>query len=256
METVVRPDQIRSSVRGALLAQGLAYVVLILAAVVPAALGVGAMAAPVVCATVVMVLMHVFWPFRAGQLSRWFSLLFGIASMLFAFSPLPRLIGLDRPRATGAEGDAAASGMWEYPWVTWAVAAGGLLIVLVIVSFGRQMARAERTHLIRALSHSVTSGTAAIAVAGWCFLPELMRMGVYASAGKLSAAAACGVWVGLAVVVVLAVALAFASVPWVREADPDPASRLPWLGIGLLPVMFLGVVIAAAVLVLTPFAAV
>ena len=57
-----------------------------------------------------------------------------------------------------------------------ALAMGLLLVVLVVFSFGRQMAREKREHLIRALSHAVTSGVAALAVAGWCFLPDLGAM--------------------------------------------------------------------------------
>ena len=62
-------------------------------------------------------------------------------------------------------------------WVFWmGSAAALLLVVLVVFSFGRQMAREKREHLIRALSHAVTSGVAALAVAGWCFLPDLGAM--------------------------------------------------------------------------------
>lgn len=250
MDGAERMDVVRSHTKVALLAQLAAYVVLVLAAVAPFVLGMDGMPAMVAAVTVMLVLMHAFWPFRAGQAVRWISLLFGIASALFAFSPLAELIGLDRQRAAGAEGQ---SGMVEYQWVTWAVAAGGLLIVLTIVCFGRQMARADRSHLIRALSHSVTSGTAAIAAPGWCFLPWLISLAAYASTGELSSTGTVAVWVAVAIVVVLAAALSFASVFWLRDADPAPEAHLPWLGLALLPVMLLGAVIAAVMLVLTPF---
>ena len=51
----------------------------------------------------------------------------------------------------------------------WIAGVGGLLILLIVVSFGRQMARENRTHLIRSLSHNVVEGVAMIGSAGWCF---------------------------------------------------------------------------------------
>ena len=47
----------------------------------------------------------------------------------------------------------------------WIAGVGGLLILLIVISFGRQMARENRTHLIRSLSHSVVEGVAMIASA-------------------------------------------------------------------------------------------
>ena len=123
-------------------------------------------------------------------------------------------------------------------------ATGGLillLVVLVVFSFGRQMAREKREHLIRALSHAVTSGVAALAVAGWCFLPDL---------GAMLAKGTVAGTVALIILIVLGLALAVASTLWVRDADPDPDIRYPWIGTGLMPVMLMGVTIAATALVL------
>ena len=53
------------------------------------------------------------------------------------------------PRATGAEG---AEAVGFYPQETWAAGVVGLLVALVLVSFARQMAREDRSHLIRSLS--------------------------------------------------------------------------------------------------------
>ena len=116
-----------------------------------------------------------------------------------------------------------------------------VLVVLVVFSFGRQMAREKREHLIRALSHAVTSGVAALAVAGWCFLPDL---------GAMLAKGTVAGTVALIILIVLGLALAVASTLWVRDADPDPDIRYPWIGTGLMPVMLMGVTIAATALVL------
>ena len=54
-----------------------------------------------------------------------------------------------------------------------------------------------------------------------------------------------------AVIVVLAVLLAAASYLWARDANPVEGAAHPWLGIGLMPVMFLGPVVAVASLIVT-----
>ena len=56
--------------------------------------------------------------------------------------------------------------------------------------------------------------------------------------------------VALIILIVLGLALAVASTLWVRDADPDPDIRYPWIGTGLMPVMLMGVTIAATALVL------
>lgn len=212
-----------------------AYAALAATAVVPAVVagadGIGP-SLPVLCVVaVVLVAMHVCWPFRAGQAMRAISLLFGVASGVCAAVPLPGTLGRD------------ASGRHLPQWVSWSVAAGVLLVLLVIVSFGRQMAREDRSHLIRALSHSVSSGVAAIAAPGWCFLPVLVT-----AAGSTAFG-----WVAIGVVLLLAVLLSVASTRWVADMDPEPsAAATGWAGIALLPVMLLGSVIAIAALLLTP----
>lgn len=134
---------------------------------------------------------------------------------------------------------------------------GGLLIVLIIVSFGRQMARENRTHLIRSLSHSVVEGVAMIASAGWCFLPVLLPT-THSRAAAMSAASGATVdmfsnvtttWVVAAIVTVLvAVALTVCSYFWHRDADPEPDARSPWIGLALLPVMLTGLAVGLAAL--------
>ena len=91
------------------------------------------------------------------------------------------------------------------------------------------------------LVFGVTSGVAALAVAGWCFLPDL---------GAMLAKGTVAGTVALIILIVLALALAVASTLWVRDADPDPDIRYPWIGTGLMPVMLMGVTIAATALVL------
>ena len=56
--------------------------------------------------------------------------------------------------------------------------------------------------------------------------------------------------VALIILIVLGLALAVASTLWVRDADPDPEIRYPGIGTGLMPVMLMGVTIAATALVL------
>ena len=148
------------------------------------------------------------------------------------------------PRATGAEGTESVG---FYPQETWAAGVVGLLVALVLVSFARQMAREDRSHLIRSLSHGVTGGVAMIAAPGWCFLPDLFAACRAADGGPAPTAAS----VACAVIVVLAVLLAAASYLWARDANPVEGAAHPWLGIGLMPVMFLGPVVAVASLIVT-----
>lgn len=148
------------------------------------------------------------------------------------------------PRATGAEGTESVG---FYPQETWAAGVVGLLVALVLVSFARQMAREDRSHLIRSLSHGVTGGVAMIAAPGWCFLPDLFAACRAADGGPALTVA----WAACAVIAVLAVLLGIASYLWARDANPVEGAAHPWLGIGLMPVMFLGPVVAVASLITT-----
>ena len=194
-----------------LLAQLTSYVLFIAATVIPSPGTVPII--PLIIAALTLAAFVVFWPFRGSILDRIVTLVFGAISLIFVI----------------------------LPWYSWALAMGLLLVVLVVFSFGRQMAREKREHLIRALSHAVTSGVAALAVAGWCFLPDL---------GAMLAKGTVAGTVALIILIVLALALAVASTLWVRDADPDPDIRYPWIGTGLMPVMLMGVTIAATALVL------
>ncbi|MBT1164038.1 hypothetical protein [Bifidobacterium felsineum] len=229
--TEITQENWKHKALGMLLTQFTAYVLLIAATAIPTRSMFPAI--PLIMAALVLGEFVLFWPFRGSTLDRAVTIAFGVVSLIFVAVPFPS----DEipPEQISKNGDA-------YPWYSWALAAGLLLVVLVIFSFARQMARENRSHLIRALSHAVTSGVAAIAVAGWCFLPAL---------GSMLLKGTTEGTITVIVLVILALALAVASTLWVRDADPDPAIRHPWIGTGLLPVMFMGVTIAAATLILS-----
>ncbi|NEG55297.1 hypothetical protein [Bifidobacterium platyrrhinorum] len=229
--------------RGAMLgAQALAYALFI---VVGAVWGVGLSGAGIVANIVALVLMvvvlavfHWFWPFRASAVDRVIGLVVGLLSIVCVASP--SVGGIIMPLDRGIEDSALK--LDTYPEARWAAAVAGLLVVLTIVSFGRQMLREERSHLIRALSHCVTGGAASISLAGWYFIP-------YVVSGAFTASSA--MFAGTVVVMVLfALVLAVASVWWLRELDPDPVQPAPWIGVAMLPFMFYGLVVFAAALLL------
>lgn len=245
--------------RGAMLGvQAFAYVVFVLIGVAwggftagsPDSTG-GATAVPAAVAGAMIVPMlfvlgdfHMYWPFRATLVDRAIGLIAGALSIVCAASPLLSIYG---PSDVAAADPLKLS---AYPMASWAAAVAGLLVVLTIVSFGRQMARENRSHLIRALSHCVTGGAASISLAGWAFLPYVTIAGRASFAGA-SGAVGVGAFLGVvALMVLFALVLAVASVWWLGELDPDPAARHPWMGVAMLPVMFYGLVVFAAALFL------
>ncbi|MFC5221158.1 hypothetical protein [Bifidobacterium leontopitheci] len=182
------------------------------------------------------------WPFRTGWAERFIGLVAGVLSVVCAVTPAASHVFY--PAYGGRLADEGKPVM--YTLVRWAACFAILLIAVTIVSFGRQMARAERSHLIRALSHCMTGAVAAVSAAGWCFLPDLVSMGAASPDDGLMT----GFLAVMAVCVVFAALFAVCSVPWAREADPAEDARVPWLGIGLLPVMLCGVMIFAAAFVM------
>lgn len=128
----------------------------------------------------------------------------------------------------------------------WIAGVGGLLILLIVVSFGRQMARENRTHLIRSLSHNVVEGVAMIGSAGWCFLSTLLPIRSGENVASIEFAVSPAWIVSVIVLLLLIVALDACSYWWNRNADPDPQSKNPWIGIALLPVMISGIVVGLA----------
>ena len=210
-----------------LLAQLTSYVLFIAATVIPSPGTVPII--PLIIAALTLAAFVVFWPFRGSILDRIVTLVFGAISLIFVIVPFPT--GKVPPDQTAADGSVL-------PWYSWALAMGLLLVVLVVFSFGRQMARENRTHLIRSLSHSVVEGVAMIASAGWCFLPTVLK--------------AIGT-VAFVVVLLVIVALAVCSYFWHRDADPEPTARDPWIGIAMLPVMIAGAVVGIAALAVVTF---
>ena len=85
-----------------------------------------------------------------------------------------------------------------------------------------------------------------IGSAGWCFLSTLLPI----RSGENAASADYGSTTAWAVAVIVALLLIIAldacSYWWNRDADPDPQSKNPWIGIALLPVMISGIVVGIA----------
>ncbi|MBW3093560.1 hypothetical protein KIH79_11640 [Bifidobacterium sp. 82T10] len=182
-----------------------------------------------------MVAFLVCSPLRDGVPGRVIAAIAGAASLCFAGNA-----GLLSWAVFGLFGERAA----DMPAAVrnesaWFAGVGGLLVALIIVSFIRQMARAERSHLIRGLSHSVLDGVAMIAAPGWLFLPHYMAL---PDAGASNTA----MFLSVIVVIVLMLALALASIWWTIEADPDERAHAPWIGIIALPTMLAGPLIPLA----------
>ena len=225
--------------------QALAYVALVAVALVSASvcgpLGDAVFYGLAAVVLVVLVAFHVCWPFRAGMADRVIGFVAGVLSLIAVATPVSTLL-----LPMNARMFASALHRNTYPMARWAAAVAGLLVLLIIVSFARQMLRAERSHLIRALSHCVTGGAASISLAGWVFLPYVVASGQ--SAVELMIVPKFVALV--AVMVVVALMLAYASTFWLKELDPDPSVRAPWVGVALLPVMLFGLMVFAAALLI------
>lgn len=225
--------------------QALAYALPVIVALV-ASWGRGPLADEVgyglaVVVVAVLVAFHVCWPFRAGAADRVIGCVVGVLSLAAVATPVGTWL-----LPMNARMFASALLRNTYPMACWAAAVAGLLVLLVIVSFARQMLRERRSHLIRALSHCVTGGAASIALAGWMFLPYVVASGQ--SAVELVIVPKFVVLVVLMAAVALM--LAYASTFWLRELDPDPSVPAPWVGVALLPVMLFGLVVFAAALLI------
>lgn len=226
--------------------QIIAYVVLVALALVPGMMY-GDAAKPaavpftIIASLAMVVLLVVFSPFRDGVAGHVIAAIAGLLSAICATTVMLGNVifpaGLDGGKSFSME-------------EAWIAGVGGLLIVLIIVSFGRQMARENRTHLIRSLSHSVVEGVAMIASAGWCFLPVLLPTTHSRAAATVDMFSnVTTTWVVAAIVTVLvAVALTVCSYFWHRDAAPEPDARSPWIGLALLPVMLTGLAVGLAAL--------
>ena len=228
-----------------LVVQALAYVVFIAAALAFSAtqdpLGGPAATGVAVVAVAVLAVFHVCWPFRAGVADRVIGAAAGLLSLACVSTALGSVVV---PASDAIMNDELARN--TYPMMRWAAAVAGLLVLLTVVAFGRQMAREERSHLIRALSHCVTGGAASLSLGGWVFLPYVVAAGRNAGAtGNMPKFVAL-----IAAMAVVALLLAYASVFWLRELDPADNACEPWVGVALLPVMLFGLAVFAAALLI------
>ena len=125
--------------------QIIAYVVLVALALVPGMMY-GDAAKPaavpftIIASLAMIALLVVFSPFRDGVAGHVIAAIAGLLSAICATTVMLGNVifpaGLDGGKSFSME-------------EAWIAGVGGLLIVLIIVSFGRQMARENRTHLIR-----------------------------------------------------------------------------------------------------------
>ncbi|WP_314688710.1 hypothetical protein [uncultured Bifidobacterium sp.] len=189
---------------------------------------------PMAVVAVVALVFLVLWPFRGGVADRVLGAAVGLASLLVAAAAM---VSSGTPKSNDLSSLMIVRG-WSAVSV-WSVVVAVLLVATVVVSFGRQMVRVSRAHLVRSLSHSITSAVALIGAAGWLFLPDLMPWGTGGRKAFL-----------LIVLVVVLVVASVLSCVWWADADPDPAARLPWVGVALLPVLMTGYVVYLLVVLL------
>ena len=190
----------------------------------------------------VLVVFLIYWPFRGGMADRLISGVVGVLSIAFAVMALDG-VGFYPGSTAAGSGRSGIDAAVIFPYAHWASAFVTLLVILTVVGFARQMAREERSHLVRALSHSLTSGVASVSMAGWLFLPGLFDELAHTTAQGPRFA---GVLVILGAAVVLILALASESLLWWGQSDPDERVRAPWVGFALLSVLFSGLVVYGA----------
>lgn len=202
-------------------------------------------------AAVVGLVLSALWlnrfcsPLRDGVAGRVISGILGLLSGAFAVTTL--LNGIVNPaKATGAEGVDVSEFHQSQAWLA---GVGVLLIALIVVAFGRQMAREERSHLIRSLSHNVLDGVCAISVFGWCFLPGVLQT-LTCAQHLHDAGLFWAVPVSLIAIVLVIALLAVASYWWHAEMDPPQDARCAWVGVALAPVMLSGAAVALVALII------
>lgn len=197
---------------------------------------------------VVLVAFLVCWPFRGKMIDRLISLVVGVISMAIALLALHNVPKRSRYVAIGMNNVDTA----VHPYAFWAVGFVVLLVALTVFGFGRQMVRERRSHLVRALSHSLSSGVAAASVAGWAFLPEVLT---HMESGNRGGETTVELTTSLLFAIVLVLLLSSLSYLWWKEPDPDSTVPLPWVGFALLPTMFSGMVVYGVGLVTLAFSA-
>ena len=178
---------------------------------------------PVLGAAILVSVYHMVWPFRGlpglGRFSWLLSWALGLVSILFGWRVL-------------ATGDRYVT--FRSASVLWACAFGVLMTVLVVVGFGRQMLRRDRSHLIITFSRCIISGVGSAAAGGWCFLPFLFVEGGEAYERGL----ACQYALTMVIVIAMAVSISLIGVLW--RGDMELTAPRTWVGLALLPVMFAG----------------
>lgn len=191
-----------------------------------------------------VMLFAFFTPLRDGIPGRVIGVILGLLGMIFASTPLlgELVFGMAPPKEAivASPGTLAVS--------AWFAGAGALLVTLVVVSFGRQMARLDRSNLIVQLSHMIMDGACTVLCSGWCFLPMLLQ-GFTVSKTE-NANGQLWVWLLCVIAVVaFAVVLGFMDRLWYRDAQPLEGAQAPWFGFAMMPVMITGGLVALATLI-------
>lgn len=221
---------VQPSVGDLTVVQIVAYALLLAGSALPVALGMApdetfspCALVPVGCALALVLAFHAMWPFRGipglGWFSRLFSALLGVVSVGAGWHVL-------------VVGDRFVT--YRSASVLWGCLFGILLTVLVIVGFGRQMLRRDRSHLIVTLSRCIISGVCSVSAGGWCFLPMLLLEADRAAARSLEWQYA----LVAAVVVALVACIGAIGVLW--RGDAELVAPRSWIGLALMPVMLAG----------------
>jgi hypothetical protein len=121
----------------------------------------------------------------------------------------------------------------------WAYTTAILLVVLLLVSFGFQMARRNRDNLIASISVMIGLGVSGISAAGWVLAPSLIH--------NLFQVGVLGrdflhpfILIIVAVIFILAlIGMVFASVYWLRTMR-EPLNIRETIGIVTIPVLMMG----------------
>ena len=220
--------------RGVLAVQVIALVLLVGASL----LGQFALFLEVPLCVAAMAAFTIFWPFRGTWTDRVLGVLAGLISLVFALNALGSGTLYPSLNANDALTIAAT------PLIHWACVYVMLLALFTVIGFARQMARKERTDLLRSLSQSLTGVVAMASMPGWLFV--VVSASCVAFTGPGTWAAIVVSVIALALMVLMVIASRF----WLKDFDPDPAVPAPWVGIALLSVMLLGLVAFAATLAL------
>lgn len=183
---------------------------------------------------VILGLFAALWPFQSKDatgtdrvvewIGRILGVVAGLVSLLFSTWKLHALMA---PAIIGGRARLL------FPWAGVFVV---LLTVLIVVAFGLQMARRLRTHLIRSISENVFAGIAAVSIGGWPFFAFSVR--ILADGYQTRFALPLLIMTVLAFMALLSIGAA--STLWWRDIK-DGESGV-WIGVGLLPVMFAGVI--------------